>query len=108
MSGYPDMRSQEIIDIITTIILYFQECETNRTLPTLLLMLPYDISASIHRMEIFLKHIQALTDHPMAVLIPDIKATNALLHELLPMLPFEPSLSNRLQNIPMEELLKSL
>ena len=55
-----------------------------------------------------LKHIQALIYHPKDIFIPYIKAANALLHQILPLLPYEPILAARLQQILMENLLKSL
>ena len=59
-------------------------------------------------MESVLNHLQALTAHPTTLIIPDIKATNALLHQLLNMLPSEPSLDTRLQKSPVYKLLQFL
>ena len=44
------MISQEITDDITPFILYLKDCAYNTTLHTLLLMLTYDTSASLHHM----------------------------------------------------------
>ena len=93
---------------ITPIILYLQECASNRTLPNLLIVIIYDSAASLHHMEIFLNHLQALTYHPMAMLIPDIKAVNVLVHKILRMFSFEPSRVTKLQQSLMDNLLQSL
>ena len=59
--GFPTtsgaMSAHEIIDAITLIMLYFQECVSNMTLPTLILVLPYDTAASLLHMGSFLKHL---------------------------------------------------
>ena len=80
----------------------------NMTLPTILLMLPYGIAASIYRMEIFLKNIQDLTAKPTYILIPDIKAANDIFHQLLPIIPSETSPAKKIQQICMEDLMQSL
>ena len=82
------MSAHEIIDAITLIMLYFQECVSNMTLPTLILVLPYDTAAPLLHMEIILKHLQSLTDQPTFMLIPYVNAANALFRQLLPMPPF--------------------
>ena len=41
-------------------------------------MLPYDTSAYLYSTESVLKYLQDFTAHPMAMLIPDIKAANPL------------------------------
>ena len=46
-------------------------------------MLPYDTAVSLLHTESVIKHLQALTAHPKTMLIPDIKAANALFHKLL-------------------------
>ena len=51
------------------------------------------------------KDIKALKSTPKAILIPYIKAANELFHQLLPLLPFEPSISDRLQKSLMEDLI---
>ena len=107
-SSYPVMSSQEIMDVITPIILYLQYCAANRTLPTLILMLPYDTGASLFRMGSVLNNSQALKAHPIAILTPYIKATNTIFHQILPLLSFEPSLAARLQQGLMTNLLQSL
>ena len=65
-------------DVITTITIYLKDCADNRTLNNLILMLPYTSYTSLLHMEIILNHLQDLTDHPMAMIISYIKATNAL------------------------------
>ena len=79
-----------------------------RKLPTIILMLTYDTSVSLLHMRSVLKHIQALAAHPTVILIPDIKSTNALFHQLPPLLRFEPRLDAGLQQILMSDLLLSL
>ena len=96
------------MDAITPIVLYLQECEDNMNLDTLLLMLPYDKSASLHRMESILNHIQALTNHPTAMLASVTKSADALFHKILPMFPFEPSIDAKLQQSLMNDLLQSV
>ena len=108
MSGYPAMSAQEITYAITPITLYFQEYADNSTLTILIRVLIYDTAASLHHMKIVLKHLQPLTYHPMATIIPYTKAANVLFHKLLPLLSFEPSLATKLQNILMVNLLQYL
>ena len=55
-----------------------------------------------------LKHLQALTSYPTAMLIPDIKAAKALFLQILPLLPVEPIISDRIQHILMDDFLQSL
>ena len=107
-SGYPNMRAQEITYAITAIIIYLQECSDNSTLTILLRVLIYDTAMSLHHMKIVLKHLQPLTYHPMATIIPYTKAANVLFHKLLPLFSFEPSLATKLQNILMVNLLQYL
>ena len=102
------MIAQEITDAITPDILYLQECVTNRNLPTLILLLPYDTAAPLLHIVRVLKQLQSLKDHPTAMLIPYIKAVNALFHELLTLLPFEPRLSDILKQTLMSNLMQSL
>ena len=102
------MISQEITYAITPIIIYLQEYADNSTLTILIRVLIYDTAASLHHMKIVLKHLQALTYHPTATIIPYNKVTNALFHKLLPLLPFEPSLATKLQKILMVNLLQYL
>ena len=102
------MIAQEITDSITPIIIYLQECEKNMTLRTIILMLTYNTYASLLHMVIFLKHLQSLTNHPMAMLTPYIKATNALFCQLILLLPFELRIYVRLQKNLMSNLLHSL
>ena len=71
-------------------------------------MLPYDTAAFLLSVESFLKQLQALIDHPTAMLTPDVKAANALFHKILPLLPFEPSIAARLHQSLMDYLLQSL
>ena len=52
-----------------------------------------------------LKNMQSLTAHPVAMLIPYIKDTNATFHQIFPLLSFEPILSARLQKNLMRDLL---
>ena len=46
-----------------------------------------------------LKHLQELTARPTAMIIPYIKAVDALFRQLLTMLPFEPILAAGIQQI---------
>ena len=59
-------------------------------------------------MESVLKHPQALTAQPAAMIIQDIKAKNELFHSIPPLLPFEPSIDTKLQKSLMDDLLQSL
>ena len=71
-------------------------------------MLPYDTAAYLYSTESVLKYLQDFTAHPMAMLIPDIKAANPLFHQLLSLIPFAPSLATKLQQILMDNLLHYL
>ena len=95
-------------DVITTITIYLKDCADNRTLNNLILMLPYTSYTSLLHMEIILNHLQDLTDHPMAMIISYIKATNALFWQLFPLLIFEPIITAGIQKNLMSDLLRSI
>ena len=95
------------MDAITPIIVYFQECYSHSNLLTIVPVLPYYTYASLLRMGIVLNSIQALTAHPIFMIIPYIKVANALFRKLLPLLPFEPILSAGLYHSLMGDLLQS-
>ena len=91
------MTDQETTNDINHILLYLQEFASNSTMSTLILILAYDTALSLLHMGSVLKYLQALTSHPTAMLIPDIKCDNALFNQLLPLLPFEPRLAVGIQ-----------
>ena len=101
-----DTSVREITDEINNRILHLQYCVNNRNLTTLFLMIPHDTAASLLYVGSVLKHLHALTAHPTAMIIPDIKAKNALFHKLLPMIKFEPSLAAIIQKILVGNLLQ--
>ena len=53
-------------------------------------------------------NLQTLKAHLTAMLILDIRSTNVLLHQLLPLLPFEYSLAARIQQTLVADLLQYL
>ena len=55
-----------------------------------------------------LKHLQYFIDHPMAMLIPYINSVNALFHQIIPLLTFEPRLAVGLKQKLMSDILWSL
>ena len=59
-------------------------------------------------MEIILNNLQSLKAFPTAVIVPDIKAVNALFRKPLPLIPFEPSIATKHQQIIMDDLLHYL
>ena len=71
-------------------------------------MIPYDTAESLHHMGIILKHLQTLTYPPTFIIIPKIKAINGIVHQLLPLITFEPIIDTKLQQSLMDELLYSL
>ena len=75
------------MDDITPIILYLQECMYNITLSTFILVIPYNADESLLYMLSVLNHIQYLTAHPTAMLVPDIKAAIVIFHQLFPLIP---------------------
>ena len=66
-------------------------------LPNILQVLPYNTAASHHRIEIVLKNLQAFTAHHTSIVIPDIKSTNEVFHQQIPLIPFEPILATKVQ-----------
>ena len=107
-SSYPAMSAPEITGVFIPLILYLEECAADKTMPTLLLMIPYDTYASLHCMGSVIKYLQALIAHPTSMLILDKKTVNALFHQILPPLLFETSLANKLQQSLMDIHLQSL
>ena len=76
------------MDTTTPIILYLQECAANRTLTTIIPRLPFNTVVSLLCMGSVLKHLHALTAKLTTILIPYIKATNVLFHQILTLIPF--------------------
>ena len=72
------------MNAVTPIIIYLQDCAANRTLPTLLFMMPCNTAMSLQCMEITLNHLQALRDNSEATIIPNIKAVNVCFPETPP------------------------
>ena len=88
MSGYPSMSALEITNSINPIILYLQECSANRTLHTILLVIPHETDAYIQRMESVHNNLQAVIANSTSMIIPEINYVNVLFHQLLPLLQF--------------------
>ena len=77
-------------------MIFLQEFMANEILPNLLHRLTYSTDQALQCLKSGLKHLQDLTADPILIIIPDIKNSNALVQKLLPMLPFEPNVTNQL------------
>ena len=102
------MSARQIMGAIISIILNLKDSAANIILTNLILMLPYDTSEYLLHMVILFNNIQALTYHPTTMIIPDINTANAIFHQLLPLIPSEPSINVIIKQSLMGDLLMSL
>ena len=77
------------MDAITLMILYLQEDVDDYNIIYLLHMLTYNTACDIPHLKDGLNNLQDINTDLAAIIIPYIKAINALYCQIIPLLPFE-------------------